>query len=165
MVEQIKTWREEIDALTILVDRLVVYENEELALGYNLAACKNTLLFAKAWMGKLLGELDVPSPYPKDGSRHTIDDIEKTADTGENIIDIFEKAVVGGKGKHWQEMNKIEKIDFLRENIKVYSNALVNLVTERKSREFAIARTNAYNYLCEARFYLGFELQRIKENG
>ena len=33
------------------------------------------------------------------------------------------------------------------------------------SREFAIARTNCYTHLCEARFWLGFELQRIKEEG
>jgi hypothetical protein len=31
------------------------------------------------------------------------------------------------------------------------------------TREFAIARTNSYNYLSEARLWLGFELQRIKE--
>jgi hypothetical protein len=27
----------------------------------------------------------------------------------------------------------------------------------------SIATTNAFNYLCEARFWLGFELERIKK--
>ena len=114
----------------------------------------DSLYMAKAWLGKVMGELGVESPY-KSGYK-TKADIEPTAD-------------VAPKGKfadYFTLTNHIEKVDYLRTQI----DSLVKEVKEldlnlevRLSREFAIARTNAYNYLCEARFHLGFELQRIKE--
>jgi hypothetical protein len=43
-----------------------------------------------------------------------------------------------------------------------YLNTKKEIPTKDLSREFAIARTNCYTHLCEARFWLGFECERIK---
>ncbi len=96
------------------------------------------------------------------------EDIEPTADvnnkikTGENFNSISEAV-----NNHWSNKNQIEKVDWLREEIEKITKEVSNWYTHTPvpSREFAIARTNAYNYLCEARFWLGFELQRTKEQG
>jgi hypothetical protein len=124
----------------------------------------DSLYLAKAWLGKMLGELGVESPYPKDGTRKTTDDIEETADTAKKVEDYPKD------NKEWidniKNVSHIEKVDWLREEIKVIIEYVSKWYTHTQTptREFSISRTNVYNYLCEARFWLGFELQRIKEN-
>lgn len=127
--------------------------------------CFVSLILAKCWLGKILGELGEETPYKNDGNRKTIDDIEKPADkpfvTPSGQFHILEGFVLDSK---WTEKNYIEKIDWLRETIK---SAVLNKILEldlKGNRELAIARTNSYNHLCEARFYLGLEMQRLKEN-
>jgi len=128
--------------------------NKEIAKAYD------SLIFAKAWLGKVMGELGVASPY-KSGYK-TKEDIEPTADVADKALPDF----LTIKGD-FNTLNHIEKVDYLRVSIDDLVKAVKNLnYTEmmgQPSREFAIARTNSYNHLCEARFWLGFELQRIKE--
>ena len=112
--------------------------------------CKNSILLGKAWLGKMLGELGTPSPYQNEGKRKTVRDIEPTADTGK-----FEK--ITGK-------NEIELIDLFRNHLESIIVSVKDIDT-KSTREFAIARTNAYTHFCEAKFWLGFDLQRIKEKG
>lgn len=121
----------------------------------------DSLIFAKAWLGKVMGELGVKSPY-KSGYK-TKEDIEPTADVADKPLSNF----LTNKGD-WDKLSHIEKVDYLRTQIESIINEITPIqATEalgaKSPREFNIARTNSYNHLCEARFWLGFELQRIKE--
>lgn len=128
--------------------------------------CYDALMFGKAWLGKCLEELDVPTPYSNDGNRKTVQDIEPVADTIDNqretkLLFLWESY------ENFKQLNEIEKIDCLREEIKNLTVSVKFLdhesFGEKITREFAIARTNSYSYLCEARMWLGFELGNIKE--
>lgn len=154
MQEKVKQLRINIDALAQLTGELNCYNHETTTLSKEVFHSKESLYMAKAWLGKVMEELGVESPY-KSGYK-TKQDIEPTADV----------APKGTFADYLTLTNHIEKVDYLRTQIE----SLVKEVKEldlnlevRLSREFAIARTNAYNYLCEARFHLGFELQRIKK--
>ena len=143
----------------------------------------DSLYLGKAWLGKLMGELGNENPY---GSGYkTKEDIVPTQDvaflnvqTEKRETMLFDKE---GNSFHYESKSHIEKVDYLRTEIE-------KLVTEVKqipigettrivdingvlpesqkfsafSREFAIARTNCYTHLCEARFWLGFELERVR---
>ena len=121
----------------------------------------DSLFISKAWLGKILGALGEDSPYPKDGTRKTVKDIEPTADTG----------VSPKKGcsfeVDWSSKSHIEKVDWLRQEISKVVKEIVNFGSPKYaevftgSREIAIARTNCYTHLSEARFWLGSELERI----
>jgi hypothetical protein len=94
----------------------------------------------------------------------TIEDIEPTADVsfGQEIFkDNFELL-------WWKnELNHIEKVDWLRQSIEKIISEIKEIGNPPSplmlNRELSIARTNAFNHLCEARFWLGFELARIKK--
>lgn len=137
--------------------RLDSYRNVELGTkSVTIYKIRRKLLpYAKAWLGKCLGELGIESPYKKDGERHSVSDIEPTAERSPGfLVDI----------NLWESMNHIEQIDYLREDLGKISEEIKHLSTSGQTREFAIARTNAYNYVCEARFELGFELENIRES-
>jgi len=168
MKNEIKELRVKIDGLAKLTKSLREDKNDS-KFPFNSPECSkayDSLLFAKAWLGKILGELGNENPY-KSGYK-TVEDIEPTAD-----VCIFNNTASLTKGgeteryeffKEW-ENNKshIEKVDWLREEIQSIIDGVIMMGINKPSREFSIARTNTYNYLCEARFNLGFELQRIKE--
>lgn len=159
MQERIKEIRVNIDGLYQLTKELKPLQMQG---GYlamvnskQIEDAAHSLIYAKAWLGKVLGELGTENPY-KSGYK-TVSDIEPTADVADNLqsspVIIF------------AEMNHIEKVDWLRTEIEKVVNSIKNLgrTTEMSfTKEFNIARTNAYNHLCEARFALGFELERIK---
>lgn len=124
-------------------------------------------------LGKDLGEAekvllkgqwlkDNKSPY-KSGYK-TVEDIEPTADVKEfrNVGIDYEFIIQEGEPIYWKDLNHIQKVDFIREEIKQVIKSLPE--TKPSSRLEAIAWTNTYSYLSEARFWLGFELQRIKES-
>lgn len=154
MENQVKQLRNDIDALSQLTKSLTTIETEG---NPNIASMEtkeaaSKLLFAKAWLGKVLHELGVESPY-KAGYK-TVADIEPTADVAKD-------STVEG----WEAMNNIEKVDYIRTALTKVTDTVKDLATGiQTSREFAISRTNSYNCLCEAKFWLGFELQRIKES-
>jgi len=121
----------------------------------------HSLIYAKAWLGKCLRELGAESPY-KSGYK-TVSDIEPTADKSELV------AVIGKNidNKSYKDFNHIEKVDWLRTEIEKVINEVKQIGNAPNppmlNREISIARTNAYNHLCEARFALGFEMARVKE--
>lgn len=114
----------------------------------------NSLYLAKAWLGKLLSELGNENPY-KSGYK-TKEDIKPTADTAKAGVDgnyhlgnvMFFKS---------QDITHIEKVDWLRSEIEKIIENLVILQIENKAFHNII-----YQYLSEAKFWLGFELERIK---
>jgi len=149
MEKEIKDLRLHIDGLAQLITN--IEDSDEVL------ACKDSLFFSKAWLGKCLGALGTPSPYPKDGERKSVADIEPTADTVSHDVT---KTATG-----WEEKNNIEKIDWLRQEIGniLKEDYLISDAYRPVSRTEAIARTNAYTELCEARFWLGFALEAIKK--
>ena len=82
MQQKIKELRVEIDGLSQLVKGLkpLMANGEIPCHSYETREAYDSLMLAKAWLGKILGELGSPTPYQKDGNRHTVEDIEKTAD-------------------------------------------------------------------------------------
>lgn len=195
MKEQIKDLRVKIDGLSQLVKELHPFEdipNNSYIIAITntkgktvykmpmtsdeLRKCADSLLLGKAWLGKLLGELGVETPYKNDGKRTDVNSIEPTADR----LDLTDKSIkdyitmgeaLQNCSKDYNLLNHIEKVDWLRQEIektiieiKLFKQELHAHLDGKVSIECNIARTNCYNHLCEARFWLGFELQRIKEN-
>lgn len=158
MKEQIKELRVEIDGLSVLTKQLS--PSKEIEKTYD------SLIFAKAWLGKVLGEIGEPTPYANDGNRKSVQDIEQTADTSNKPKDgsSFEE--------NWSNKNHIEKVDWLRQEINKITVEVQSQINRFKFGKIQLEtyssvdlyQQNIYTYLCEARFWLGFELQRIKEN-
>lgn len=180
MKEQIKELRVKIDGLSQLVKELkplnpadyaeteeAKFEAEMWYKPFNseeVNKAYDNLILAKAWLGKLLGELGTENPY---GSGYkTVEDIVPTQDVNKEIKfpynhHLDESLPVKEKGK---ELSHIEKVDWLRQQIESIISNIPTATVYNATREWNIARTNTYNHLCEARFWLGFELQRIKES-
>lgn len=159
----------------------------------------DSLILAKAWLGKILGELGDNTPYANDGNRKTVEHIEPAADKAQIVhglrepftdknsdspkrIDTWE--LNGRPMSDYDNMTHIQKVDWLREEIKqVFAdtskalgvlsanfNSEVSwdtIVTNLNAKEanIKLGWKNIATHLCEARFWLGFELQRIKEHG
>lgn len=194
MKEQIKELRVRIDGLSQLTKELkpiksfikvvninsdgniIAHQDANVENSKETEKATDNLYLAKAWLGKMLGELGESTPYANDGKRKTVEDIEPTADKpvnfGNNIGESnwyngnFNATESKGdliiKGKHWSDFNHIQKVDWLRQEIQhlthlVYQYCVENLKTRFHSKI-------AYRHLCEARFWLGFELERIKNN-
>ena len=165
MENQIKQFRVKVDGVNQLLQTMKpvptkVEAQTVFVASDELLKTSEKLLFAKAWAGKLLAAIGTPTPYKNEGVRKTVADIEPTADVAKKVEDF---PLVPDDAVDVASFNHIEKIDFLRGEIKAFVEYVEKIDTKDKSREFAIARTNVYNYLCEASMWLGFELQRIKE--
>lgn len=189
MKESIRELRIKIDGLSQLVKELkpckqlqttvqypsretVTYIHNELFDGkpllYNsieINKAVDSLILAKAWLGKILGELGEATPYANDGNRKDVKDIEPTADKNlATIEELTYENCIANCSKDYLLLNHIQKVDWLRQEIQHIIHLVEQAIhTGNQSREFAIARTNSYNHLCEARFWLGFELSRCKD--
>jgi hypothetical protein len=175
MIDQIKELRVRIDGLSCLtkglkpVDALwddpkkapenavfkhIMIDSKETEKAYD------SLILAKAWLGKVLAELGTDSPY-KSGYKE-VSDIEPTADVQKVPDIIFD---LGGKVDDilWKNKSHIEKVDCLRTEIDKLLKELEKIRIERNKTKLVICVTNVFTHLSEARFHLGFELQRIKE--
>lgn len=187
MEEQIKELRIKIDGLAQLSKELKPIESKPNLHGYSIKnelvtftfpgvnskeieKAVDSLYLAKAWLGKILGELGEATPYTNDGKRKTVEDIEPAADTHPTIPENIGMAVVeiNNNIDRWQHFNHIEKVDWLREEIEILVknlNKIINPVSyTNKPYNIRNYKNLSEKYLCEARFWLGFELQRIKEN-
>ena len=160
MKDKIKELRIKIDGLSQLTKELKPFidglESSKTMVIYN---STDSLLFAKAWLGKVLAELGTENPY-KSGY-NSKEDIQPTAD----VANHNDKVSVHYELPYY-EMNHIQKVDFIRTEIEKLVLELKDLGSPPNppllNREMSIARTNAYTHLCEAKFWLGFELERIK---
>ena len=179
MIDQVKDFRVEIDNLAELVKQLkplsmyigeigdgnlisqvdivrdTTYNTIEILNAYD------SLKLAKAWLGNVLRELGDDSPYKSDGKRETIEHIEPVADSSS----------IEGWEEQYTSLNHIQKVDWLREEIR-------KLVTKNMTLKYNLTvgddvidqavRNHVFRvetHLEEAKFWLGFELQRIKEDG
>jgi len=144
--------------------------------GSCIGECYKSLLLAKAWLGKVLAELGEETPYKNDGNRKTVEDIEPVNDSQpeqqsnsplKSLPLRFPSKTIEGSEvdrlSDCREMNYIEKIDWLRERIKKLKVDFNDFVCEIEFADYDENFDLAQNHLTEARFHLGFELQRIKE--
>jgi hypothetical protein len=119
----------------------------------------DNLILAKVWLGKILGELGEDTPYKNDGNRKNIEDIEPVADVVVNGCSPF---------YNYENATHIEKVDWLREEIKEIIEDIKVLSYKisgslNRSRDMILSNNNVYQHLSEARFWLGWELSRIKQ--
>ena len=125
--------------------------------------CYDSLILAKAWLGEILGKIGEETPYKNDGNRKTVDDIEPTADKDIFISD-FPIAPDNWTEEGPVTASHIEKVDWLRQEIQKVQKE-VHAVSDCGTPVSGLLAWNfVYQYLCEARFWLGFELKRIKES-
>ena len=115
------------------------------------------LLLAKAWLGKALGSIGVDSPYRNDGKRQDKADIEPTADTTNVLImnDLYTES-------DFENKNPVQRVDFLREAIKDTVKSAILTLNYGNFPTVIGSHTidNVITHLSEARFWLGFELER-----
>lgn len=125
-----------------------------------LQAAANHILLAKAWTGKLLGYLSVPTPYEADKDRNEVADIKPT-DARVDIGPWKER-------NNWSAKKDVQKISSLRDLLQTALDFIQGYfpATDAKidnMRSFAICRTKIEEHLVEARFQFGFELARIRD--
>lgn len=163
MKEQIKELRIRIDGLAQLVlnckDIQKFFHESKTPIYYpsiQIVKANESLLLAKAWLGKVLGELGTENPY---GSGYkTKEDIVPTQDVA-NPKELFN---IDATSNAFQYKNHIEKVDWLRQEIQHLTHLVYQYCVENSKTRFH--SEIAYRHLCEARFYLGFELERIRES-
>ncbi len=151
--------KEQLEKLRVQLDGIL--KLSELSESGEIYGVTSSIKFAKAYVGKVLGSIGIPSPYKNDGNRRTIEDIEPT----DAISPLFREDAIGYK--IWEEKTLIGKVDLLRETVQNIINKSEALFDEYKiqSRHEAVYRTQVFINLTDARLWLGFELQRIRENG
>jgi hypothetical protein len=185
MKEKIKKLRVHIDGLidltkTIRPIEVPQYDNkfigQQSSLRYfkqseELKEAIKSLKLARCWLGKMLECLGEETPYRNDGNRKTVEDIEPASDKAKESI-LCAHLDLG----QWERLNLIEKIDWLREEIiktineswkikEEFSTGKFNILSDKETFiKSAIASTNVYTHLSEARFWLGFELSRILDS-
>lgn len=116
----------------------------------------DSLILAKAWLGKILGELGEQTPYQNDGKRKDVKDIEPAADR--TYTNYSEK--LAEQNLDWSKMSHIEKVDWLRQEIQKLDN---NFDALKITPINGVTFVSFKQHLSEARFWLGFELQSIRE--
>lgn len=167
MIEVLKNLRLELDALSQLqvnpptpnsgmLKQLSFYSEEK-------RAYTNALLMAKAWAGKALGALGEPTPYKNDGNRKNVNDIESTDSVAPSSTHLY--STIGQAKVPFAALSEVEQIDLLRQEVaRITINFEGHQGIPNTCRHEAIARSQIFIYLTEARMHLGFELQRLKQN-
>lgn len=142
-ISDIKSIRIEIDG---------AYKKVSVFLG-NRSTCATDLFNAKAWLGKALAQLGTKNPYKKANTKQEIPPTQDVSD-----INIREFNLLG----------RLEKVNALRDEIELLVDQVESLNFEgldvKNGRLLAIAKTQSYVHLCEAKFELGNQLAIIREN-
>lgn len=166
MEKEIKELRVKIDGLAQLTKSLKPIEDwkdganglfEEVYNSKEIEKAVDSLYLAKAWLGKLLSHLGRSTPYTNDGKRSNIKDIESATDVNKNIHG-YNLDVV-----HFEGKNHIERVDCLREEINNTLKQYETIWFNEFGYLHGLLYEVVYKYLSEARFWLGFELARVKE--
>lgn len=124
----------------------------------------NSLRLTKAWLGVMLKELGEKDPYD-------VKTLWRYIQTVEEIMPATDVAIVSDSDEGveyakqlamFTNLNPIEKIDFLRKELKTIIEEEDDFSEEAPYIEQE--QSFAYQHLTEAKFYLGFILQEFKEN-
>lgn len=190
MKEQIKQLRLEIDGLAQLCEGLkpiVVHSIKYDSLGKKMydkekkgfasteiREAIKSLKLSKAWLGKVLESLGSENPY---GSGYkTVEDIVPETDKAETVygamgvegetprLEAIDTFTLNGRiMNEYSQMSHIEKVDWLRTEIK---SALLKLHTIEQLNcdvDASDFTRVVEQHLTEARFWLGFEMGRIRD--
>lgn len=169
-MKELKELRVSIDALAQLTEVLkpinIFKENEDndkavfrklMTNSEQIEKAVDSLYLAKAWVGKMLGEIGEETPYKNDGKRKSADDIEPTDAVATKVEDYPIDSQ--GWGERMKDVSHVEKVDWLRQQIQA---AIDNTQDFSETYPYIeLEQGFVYKYLCEARFWLGFELGRI----
>jgi hypothetical protein len=132
---------------------------------------------------KILEGLSSDNPYPNNGKRNSVQDIEPTAEDND-VLDAIIKAfpdtkfpltqafitrnnetnTLDKKNKgltYYSDLDYIQKVDWLREQIKKVNIAFLRM-NPLPGVLIGKAISNVYTHLSESRFHLGFEFQRMR---
>lgn len=150
---------EAVKSLRLRIDSFAVLAKDSLQQSRQVNMCVDELFLSKAWLGKVLGHLGTKSPYPKDGERKNVADIEKTADQSSKAQNMSLYINEAGFG----EKNPIERIDWLRQAIDESQKTAFDIF-KKTSKLSDYMADNVLRHLAEARFWLGFELERQRED-
>jgi hypothetical protein len=170
LLHSIKTLRIKIDALIQLVDTPELKSAETVK-------CQNELMLGKAFLGKILGELNQPTPYVNDGKRESVKDIEPTdARADVSILEHWPThKEEDGDIKLW---SVVKKVDYLREEIRILIETDLTEISRNMIDEMPVCIDHSISdphilldvyeaevlvCLTKARFWLGFELERIRK--
>lgn len=162
MKDKIKELRIRIDGLAQLTKEL--NPAEKVYWSRQIDNAQDSLLLSKAWLGKVLEELGEETPYKNDGNRKTVEDIEPTADVNQDIHGYNLEVV------HFEDKSHIERVDWLRQEIQELIKECDLTIGEIDTSKLGISSSDfiiqcdrfVLQHLAEARFWLGFELERIK---
>ena len=61
-----------------------------------------------------------------------------------------------------EDLSEIGAIDWIRQQIAIKISDIEQIGSEKGGRKAGVLKEQVYIHLCEARFWLGFELERIK---
>lgn len=173
MIDEIKKLRLQIDGLAKLTKELKplnIFPTNSLPYCINskeIEKAVDSLYLAKAWLGEILIEPKEPTPYFNEGNRKTIEDIEPEQDVDDTLNWIDKETWLDISTK--KGTSHIERVDWLITEIKKLINELNKLkpLLVAESRLVSCQLLNieiSYGHLCEAKFNLRFELQRIKND-
>jgi len=148
LIDDIKELRKSLDFMIQLAKR--TFGDQSLI--------SQNIFLSKCWLGKVLGELGNDDPYVTKLRPKSKNEIPKTADTYDDPVRLRE----------FENGNLLDKVYILREKIGLNIVTLDRLYLKEREvknpRLAAIALTNTYNRLSEARFWLGDMLAKIRES-
>jgi hypothetical protein len=184
MKDQIKNLRVEIDGLSQLTKELKVLlgyafdKSEVYGISKEIEKAYDNLILAKAWLGKLLQELGESTI--NDDTSVIVPGLREPftgKDNTHNLVSAIDTWELNGKSMNfYSDFNHIQKVDYIREEVSKISKVVRQLwmqpgeLTDWKFTHMDLTKImyvllmHVEKYLTEARFWLGFELQRIKEN-
>lgn len=116
------------------------------------------IFIGKAWLGKLLAELNNKNPYTTEKPVTNASEIPPTADVANNMSSVI---------RYMRLKNQVEQIVSLREALDKDISGIESLRTDlefiKDKRLAAIAKTQSYVNICEAKFELGNQLALIRD--
>lgn len=138
--------------MRVHADSLVYSMDNDLPKSAETVKAVNSLKLGRCWMGKLLGLLNEENPYKNDGNRHTVSDIEKAVHTSVHHRDL-------------SKMSQVERIDWVRQDLSLLQKDFDTLVHSADTPNIAISTSlvSVFQHLAEARFWLGYELGRLRD--
>lgn len=170
MQDQIKTLRVQCDGLAQLTKELKpvspIYYVDLFTNSKEIDKAVDSLYLAKAWLGKLLGELGTANPYSS--GYKTKEDIVPTQDVASERLSGIGFETENDK---YLKLNHIEKVDWLRTEIQKlipeleWGQEYPSYEEWKKDEKKILAVRESQKHLSEARFWLGFECERIKNEG